>query len=357
MHKRRSITAAAGFAAAALVLAGCAGGGGSEAAPSPAATTAAAGSSDTGCPMPSSMTTATVATNPGAQDLVIKHVKDGGFDTKYNLDLQVQAFQNPPATAQAIVQKAVNLGFGGLTTMVQARSTGADVIMIGALSTPGNGMFVKKDSPIKDIGDLKGKNVGSFTALNGAITSIMQAYAQSAYDFNMLKDVNGEVHVAPDAALLGLLDQGSLDAVILGVDATAVQKYEGKYRQIVDLATDFPDEFGFQALYLGPVTTESYATEHCGEVRAYASAIRDAVLDIEKDPKIWETYAEAVGQPEAAAKSFQDLYGDSFVTDWGKEQVDGMKKLVSTLTPYLDPAFPKEVDPKLFSLDYPAFED
>jgi ABC-type nitrate/sulfonate/bicarbonate transport system substrate-binding protein len=340
----------AALAVAALALAGCAADGGG-------ATGGGTPSSDAGeCAEPAQMTTATVATNPGAQDLVIKQVKAKGFDKKYNLDLDVKSFQNPPATAQAIVQKAVDLGFGGIPTMVQARANGADVIVIGALSTPGNGMFVKKDSPYQNIGDLKGKHVGSFSPLNGAVTSIMQAYAQTAYDFNMLKDVSGEVHVAPDAALLGLLDQGQLDAVILGVDATAVQRAAGEYRQIVNLQEDFKKQFGYDALYLGPVTTEGYAKEHCGVVRAYVSALRDAVADIQSSTDVWQTYAKNVGQPDAAS-AFQDLYSHAFVTDWGAAQAEGMTKMIKGLSPYLDPSFPKEVDPALFSLDYPAFEN
>lgn len=346
MHRKTTVSITALATAAMFVLASCA-----SASPEPSAT------GDEECAMPSSMATATVATNPGAQDMVMKHVKAEGFDTKYNLDLQIQEFQNPPATAQAIVQKAVNFGFGGLTTMVQARDQGADVIMIGTLSTPNNGVFVREDSDIEDLDDLHGKKVGSFSGLNGAITSIMQAYAQSAYDLNMLEDVDGEVHVAPDAALVGLLDQGQLDAVILGVDATGVQQYLGDYRQIVNLTTDFPDEFGFDALYLGPVTTEEYASAHCGEVRAYVSAIRDAILDIQQNPAVWDAYVEAIGQPADAAETFQNLYANGFRTAWGEEQVDGMKQLVETLTPYLDPTFPDEVDPGLFSLDYPAFDE
>lgn len=346
--KTRSRMTLAGIALLALALTGCAsdsGGAGTE----------TAMADDGACPMPSEMTTATIAINPGSQDLVIKQVKAKEFDKKYNLDLDVKSFQNPPATAQAIIQKAVDLGFGGIPTMVQARANGSDVIVIGALSTPGNGMFVKEDSSYENIGDLKGERVGSFSPLNGAITSIMQSYAQTAYDFNMLEDVEGEVHVAPDAALLGLLDQGQLDAVILGVDATAVQRANGTYRQIVNLQEDFNEQFGFDALYLGPVTTEEYAKEHCGVVRAYVSALRDAVADIQASPDVWETYAEKVKQPDAAS-SFQELYGHAFITEWGPDQVEGMKEMIASLTPYLDPSFPKEVDPTLFSLDYPAFE-
>jgi ABC-type nitrate/sulfonate/bicarbonate transport system substrate-binding protein len=349
MHRKSRIQIVA-LAVAALALAGCSSNTGGTAGGDAPATNSAE------CAKPAKMTTATVATNPGSQDLVVKQIKAKGLDKKYNLDLQVKTFQNPPATAQAIVQKSVDLGFGGIPTMVQAWANGADVIVIGALSTPSNGVFVKKDSPYQNLGDLKGKKIGSFSPLNGAVTSIMQAYAQSAYKFNMLKDVSGKVHVAPDAALVGLLDQGQLDAVILGADGTAVQRASGQYRQIVNLQQDFQKQFGFDALYLGPVTTESFAKDHCGVVRAYASAIRDAVKEITSSPDVWATYAKNVGQP-AAATSFQELYDPSFVTEWTQTQVDGMTKMIKTLTPYLDPTFPKEVDHALFSLDYPAFEN
>lgn len=304
-------------------------------------------------PLPQ-QTSATVATNPGAQDLVIKTVKSQGLDKKYNLDLNVKSFLNPPATAQAITQHAVDFGFGGLTTMVQARAGGSDVMMIGALSTPGSGVFVPKDSPIQTLGDLKGKRVGSFTAPNGAVTSLLQVYAQKKYHLDLLHQVDGAIHVAPEPALEGLMDKGELDAIYLSVDGTALSQYEGKYREIVNLTTDFKQEMGYDALYLGPVTTERYAGKNCSAVRAYVSAIRDAIAYIDATPSVWQTYADSLGHPEAAS-AYQKLYSDSFVTQWTQKQVDDMKQLITDSIPYLDSSFPKKIPDGLFSLDYPAF--
>ncbi|GAA3773085.1 hypothetical protein GCM10022240_26310 [Microbacterium kribbense] len=305
--------------------------------------------------MPGKVTKATIATGPGMQDFVVKYVKSAGLDTKYNLDLDVKSFQNPTATAPAIVQKAVDLGFGGLTTMVQARATGADVIVIGALATANNGVFVKKDSPYHDLKDLKGKRVGSFSPTNGAIGSIVQAYTEKAYGFNLFSDADGKVHVAPDAALLGLMDNNQLDVAVLGADGSALQRASGKYRMITDLGKDFPDQFGFAGVYLAPVTTESYASSHCGEVRAFTSALHDALVEITTKPDVWTEYAKAVGQDGKGA-AFQNAYTHSLVTSYGPAQVDGMKKLMEAITPYLDPSFPKSVDPALFSLDYLPFD-
>jgi NitT/TauT family transport system substrate-binding protein len=289
------------------------------------------------------------------QDFVIKHVKSEGLDKKYNLDLNVHSFQNPTATAPAIVQKAVDLGFGGLPTMVQARSTGSDVIVIGALAVANNGVFVTKDSPYQDLQDLKGKDIGSFSPTNGAIGSIVQAYTEKAYGFNLFAEAKGKVHVAPDAALLGLMDNDQLDVAVLGADGSALQRAAGNYRMIADLGVDFPKEFGFDAVYLAPVTTQEYAEAHCGAVRSFTSALHDALVDITSNPKVWDDYAEAVGQPDKG-NAFQTAYSNSLLTEYGPDQVEGMKKLMVAITPYLDANFPKDVDPDLFSLDYLPFD-
>jgi ABC-type nitrate/sulfonate/bicarbonate transport system substrate-binding protein len=340
--------AAALLTIAGLALAACGDGGGGT------TSGAQAGASGGDCGRATGTTSATVATNPGAQDLVIKTVKAQGLDKKYGLDLNVKSFLNPPATAQAITQHAVDLGFGGLTTMVQARAGGSDVMMIGALSTPGSGVFVPKDSSVQTLGDLKGKRVGSFTQPNGAVSSLLQVYAQKKFGFDLQNQVNGKLHVAPEATLRGLMDKGELDAIYLSVDGTALAQYDGKYREIVNLATAFKEQMGYDPLYLGPVTTERYASKNCPAVRAYVSAIDDAIKYIQTNSSVWQTYAQSLGHPEAAS-AYQKLYSDSFVTEWTQKQVDDMKKLITDSVPFLGQSFPKSIPDGLFTLNYPVF--
>jgi len=70
---------------------------------------------------------------------------------------------------------------------------------------------------------------------------------------------------------------------------------------------------------------------------------------------VWDDYAKAVGQPDKGS-AFQDAYSHSLMTEYGPDQIEGMKKLMVAITPYLDPNFPKDVDPNLFSLDYLPFD-
>jgi NitT/TauT family transport system substrate-binding protein len=344
MRKKSTATTIALLTVVGLALAGCSSS--SSAAP---ASTSADGAQ---CGPLTTMTTASVATNPGNQDLVIKTIKDQGLDKKYNLNLDVKEFLNPPASAQAITQGAVDLGFGGLTTMDQARAGGSDVVVIGALSVPTAGVFVPKGSSIKSLSDLKGKRVGSFTALNGATTAVLQALAKKSYGVDMLTDLDGQVHVAPDAELYGLLDQGQLDAIVLDAAGTAYEVSTGNYTELVDLTADYNAKEGYSPLYLGPVTTDDYAQKNCSAVRAFNSALRDGVQYVLNNSSVWTEYAASLGQPDAAA-SFQKLYSSSFVTTWTQTDVDAMKKLINDLLPYLDPSFPQTIPDGLFSLNYP----
>ena len=100
---------------------------------------------------------------------------------------------------------------------------------------------------------------------------------------------------------------------------------EEAHRAILDATIALLREVGYDALYLGPVTTEQYAQQNCAVVRSYVSAIRDAIAYIEKTPAVWKTYAEALGHPEAALAS-QKLDSGSFVTEWTQKQIDEMTR-------------------------------
>jgi ABC-type nitrate/sulfonate/bicarbonate transport system substrate-binding protein len=308
--------------------------------------------------MPATLTPVTVGINPGNQAAIVQNIAAKGLDEKYNIKIEISEFANPPASAQAVTQGTVDVGFGGLTTMMTNRANGADIIYIGVLTQLSGGVFVPAGSDITTMADLAGKRVGSFTALGGAVSSQVQAISAEGFGVDLLADLDGELHVAPDAAIVGLMDQGDLDAVIMGTDATAFLLFQPeKYTMILDMGPEFQRIFGIPAPYLGPVTLESYAVEHCGETRAFASAVRDSIADVLSDDSFWETYVTELGRPVEAASVYRDVYAKGLMTaEWGQDTVDAMIGLADTIRPYLDPAtFPAETDPTLFSLDYMPF--
>jgi ABC-type nitrate/sulfonate/bicarbonate transport system substrate-binding protein len=293
------------------------------------------------------MTTVSLGVNPGAQDLVTAAIKEQGFDTKYNLNLDIKSFLNPPASATAVTQRAVDIGFGGVTSMAVARSQGADVFLFGALASPSNGVFVPMDSDIENIGDLEGKRIGSFSANNSATFAVLSAIAYEAFGIPKLEDAAASLTVAPDAA------------VLLGSTATVVTQLTEEYKQIGDLSTEYIDATGIAPVHLALTSTDSYAAEHCSELVAFSNAMRDGVDYVRNDKTAWKTYAETLelADPKAPA-ALQELLGANFRTEWDADQVEGMTAMIESLIPILGAdEFVPEVPEGLFSLDYTATDE
>ena len=337
--------AAAASCVMAMALTGC----GAAAQPgAPAASSASCG------PL-TEMATVTLGVNPGTQDLVTSALKDQGLDKKYNLNVEIKSFLNPPASATAMTQKTVDIGFGGITTMAVARSRGSDVFFFGALATPANGIFVPKDSALNSLGDLKGHKLGSFSGTNSATFAILSALAAKSFNIPDLKK-SAQVIVAPDAALSGLLDKGEIDAILAGSTASVAAELSGKYKQIADLSGGYQKAAGTKPVYLGPVSTDSYAADHCGQLKAFSNAMRDAVKYVQSDDKAWTDYAAKIKMTDPKApKALQDLLGSNFVTEWDAKQIEGMNALLDSLIPILgEKDFVATVPKGLFRLDFQA---
>lgn len=322
--------------------------------PKPGATSAGEDSAADDCGPLGEMTKVTLGVNPGAQDLVTSAIKEQGIDKKYNLDLEIKSFLNPPASATAVTQKAVDIGFGGTTSMAQARDKGSDVILFGALASPSNGVFVPIDSDLDNIGDLVGKRLGSFSANNSSTFAVLSAIAYESFDVPKLEDAVASLTTAPDAAVLGLMDQGELDAVLLGSTATVVTELTGDYKKIGDLSTQYIEATGNSPLHVTLASTESYAADHCSELVAFSTAMRDGVAYVQGDDEAWVRYAKDLKLDDPRApKALQELLGANFRTEWDQKTVDGTLALINSLVPILGAEdFVSESPEGLFRLTY-----
>ena len=301
------------------------------------------------------MTKVTLGVNPGAQDLVISAMQEQGIAKEYNLDLDVKSFLNPPASSAAVIQKAVDVGFGGNTTMAVARAQGSDVFFFGMIAQPVNHVFAPKDSSIDSLSDLAGKNLGSFSGTNSGTFSVLSVVAAETAGMPNLGEETKVVE-APDAALVGLLDQGNIDAMLSGSTGTVQALLSGKYKSITDLSGDYEEAIGDQPTHVGSVTTESYAADHCGELIAVSNALRDAVDYVRNNDEVWTNYAAELEMTDPDAPAMlKRVLGPSFVSEWNADRLKANEELLASMIPILGTEdFISEVPEGLFSLDYSA---
>ena len=289
--------------------------------------------------------------NPGAQDFITWVMTEQKLDKKYNLNLELVRFANPPATQTALAAKQVDIAFGGLVTTIQARAQGKDTVIFGALTGPSNLLLAKKDSPLESIKDLKGKKLGVFGGTASTTSQLLAAIAQSAYSLALTKDV--QLITAPNPALQGLLDKGDLDAVLFGTNDSIVAYLTGRYKIIADLAKEFEAKVGRVPAHVIIASTDSYLRDNADAATAYLAAYLDAMDHVRGNPKVWEQYAKdsEISHPDAP-RMFAERVAPRFVTQWDEEQLKAQTDVIHELIKIFGPEqIFKEIPPGAFRLD------
>ncbi|MGP4020560.1 ABC transporter substrate-binding protein [Saccharopolyspora sp. 5N708] len=290
--------------------------------------------------------------NPGAQDMVTFVMQEQGFDKKHNLNLELSEFQNPSALHAAIGQQTVDVGFGGLTAMATARQQGRDTMIFDVLTSPSNVIVTRNDSNVHSLSDLRGKKLGIFGGRTSATFAIASIVAKEKYGIdNLEKDV--QLIEGPDAAMLGLLDQGNIDAALIGTTATVQALLSGKYRTLSDISQDYQEKFGKLPGHVLAATTDEYAEKHCGVLNAFSAALDDTVAFIQHDDKVWSDYAADIKltDPRAPA-TLRERVASRYIPDWNQEQADAEASLINQLIPVLGPdKFVRAVPDGLFRVD------
>lgn len=314
------------IAVTSLAVAGCGGGGGGGGAASAAATN---------CGPLTETQPLKLGVNPGAQDLVTFVMQEQHFAEKHKLKLDISQFQNPAALHAAIGQKTVDVGFGGLTAMAVARQQGRGAMIFDVLTSPSNIVITRNDSNLKTLADVKGRKLGAFGGRSSATFAITAIVAKEVYGIGSLeKDV--DVIEAPDAAMLGLLDAGNIDAALIGTTATVQALLSGKYRTLSDISADYQSKFGSLPGHVLAATTDDYAKAHCGVLNAFSAALDDTVTFIQTDPDVWADYAKKIELTDPRApETLHERVASRYISDWNAKQADAEAALINQLIPVL----------------------
>jgi ABC-type nitrate/sulfonate/bicarbonate transport system substrate-binding protein len=307
-----------------LALVACGGGGGD-----------AASSAAADCGPLAEPQSLKLGVNPGAQDLVTFVMQEQGFAEKHKLNLEVSSFQNPAALHAAIGQKAVDVGFGGLTAMATARQQGRGTMIFDVLTSPSNIVVTRNDSDVQTFADLRGRKLGAFGGRSSATFAITSIVAKEKYGIESLeKDV--DVVEGPDAAMLGLLDEGNIDAALIGTTATVQALLSGKYRVLSDISEDYQSKFGKLPGHVLAATTDDYAGSHCGVLNAFSAALDDTVAFIQSDGNVWADYAKKIELTDPRAPQLlQERVASRYIADWNQEQANAEAALIDQLIPVL----------------------
>jgi NitT/TauT family transport system substrate-binding protein len=207
------------------------------------------------------------------------------LDKKYGFELQTIPVGNSPASMTALQSGGADVVVADLMILASMRHAGAKIIAVVPMFKWGDHIIVPTDSPIHNLGDLKGKKVGTDTR-NDTTWYVIRAAAMKAYNLDLEKDAS--VQEGGVGLLRGLIEQGRLDATFMYNNITPAMTVTGKFRVLYQMR-DLMAPLGLDGdvPFLFHAASEDFAAAHPANMRAYLAAYREAVQILNVNDEIW----------------------------------------------------------------------
>lgn len=212
------------------------------------------------------------------------------------------------------------------STAVNLLRSGTDIRLITPQIWSGNSWLVKKDSPYKSLGDLKGKKIGNFARVTGAY--FFSAVIAKEKRLDIEKDFQSIP--AETGALIALLERGEVEAINMFEPHTTRLVLSDRYRVLLDFDIELEKLFGAPPLKSSVGMLKETVEKQPGLVKAIRGAYIDAIKMIKggQDKDFFETKAKEffnLSTPEQIAagikqnrQNFADLWGESFFQSQNK---------------------------------------
>ncbi len=218
-----------------------------------------------------------------------------GLEQKYGFALKTLPSATTPTTITGFQSGDADMGMMGWNDLSRIIAGGVKVVGIAPFLSWANTVVVPINSPIKNLGDLKGKKVGVYSR-TGLDWVVMRANALKLYGLDLEKDIT--IQEGAISLLRGLMEQNQLDATQMFNDLTAPMVVSGKYRSLGTIQK-LVTELGLPDMpFLMYVVKTDYASAHPDNVKGFLAAYRDSIAALEKDDSIWVERANQMGMTD-----------------------------------------------------------
>ncbi len=259
----------------------------------------------------------------GASAAPVKVIQQQGFDRKHGLQMDAREFVDIGAMDRAFALGEHDLISSlSLNTFGEYLNKGIDAQIILGTLYPHTAVVVPKSSPIKTIGDLRGKRFGVY-GVHASSTAVFGVIAREKYGLDIQKDTQLFGSVPP--ALPTLLAKGEIDAMLNLPPFVPKMIATGDYRILAVTGAEWEKMAGGRLPFAFMVGMRKTLETKRTAVKKMVDAWRDAVAYIRAHPESLNAYLALAKITEPAAQKIaQDfmvpLYMDG-LTDKNAESI------------------------------------
>jgi ABC-type nitrate/sulfonate/bicarbonate transport system substrate-binding protein len=251
------------------------------------------------------------------------------LDKRHGFELVLVPAATDEARITALQADAGDVGTLDWHQVAIMRNAGVNVVGVAPFLRWGADFTVKPvGSPLRTIGDLKGKRFGVYsrTSLNWIIE---RTVAQKIYDLNLEQEAT--IQEASVPLLRGLLDQGQLDAAEMFNSQTPAMIATGKF-SVLTKVSDLVHQLGLpDTPFLVYTMTLGFATAHRADAKAFVAAYRDAVEVLQTDDAIWIEHGQDMKFTPEVAALFRTAARTDLMTKFAPDTEADIKKVFAVL--------------------------
>lgn len=258
--------------------------------------------------------------------------RDAGIYRKHGIDLEIDARPFQGFMASIPSREALVTTYSG-TTSIARIVAGMDLVIIGGGLTVMQEIFVRKDSAIKSVADLRGKKFGIWSLGAGA-SKALKAVMIDGFKLDFQKDTE-LVQVAPPA-LLALLKRGDIDSMfnISSLTISAATQ-PGQYRSIFSPNAYWKQKTGYPIVWTAPIVAwRDWVDEDRARAKSFVAATHESFEWVRKnsDAAIKKYGKLAAVKSAAQAETYKKWFREEriFLPRWDKQVVDSQWKFLDT---------------------------
>jgi NitT/TauT family transport system substrate-binding protein len=248
------------------------------------------------------------------------------FAESQGLNVEWVKFAEVNGPTRAIVSNAIDIAFAAPSTnSIGIAADGVPVKIVLATQIAEAQIVVLDGSPIKAVGDLKGKKIGMSPA--GSAT---HAIATAILDHNFgLKPSDYNIAPGNEAQLAQFLSQKEIDAGVLR-SVTLAQIEETKLRRLGSIVDEWKKLTKGNAPPILAVTIvySDYLTKNRDAVAKFIAATRNALQYGSKNkPRVAEILQKAANMNPTDARAYANQWDGAYIASFEPADIASLKKM------------------------------
>jgi NitT/TauT family transport system substrate-binding protein len=257
----------------------------------------------------------------GSQLFPVQIMQTKGIAAKHGIEIDLQRVASPTASYTVMQSGDFHIGFGGWLSVAVLRSKGFKLSNVYSMVSYTNDVMVKADSPIRNMSELKGKRIGLFGGANAATTWLFRVVAVKHFGFDPTRDA--KIHFGAPPLLIGMLEKGELDAILI-LDPFITQLLEtGKFKSIANLGRIWREKSGQEPMLVAVTVNEPWAKANPDVTRRFVAAFREALIYLRNRPEVWPEIAKAMRiKTEKGTKLLHERTASALITRWDRKFID-----------------------------------